>query len=78
MNDFEWHLTTGSYTLMVYPVVYADISRGERSGHWTLRMSLVPQDSREEVCFHEYYKDLTEAMRAAEEIIIRAKLEGKI
>jgi hypothetical protein len=78
MNDFEWHLTTGSYTLMVYPVVYADISRGERSEHWTLRMSLVPQDSGREVNVHEHYKDLIEAMRAAEERIIRAKLEGKI
>lgn len=78
MNDFEWKIGTGGYSLVIVPLVYAYISRGERSEHWTLRMSLVPQDSGREVNVHEHYKDLMEAMRAAEERIILARLEGKI
>ena len=78
MNDFEWYNSGRAISLMIYPSVYADITRSYRVGYWLLRLSIVPQDPREEIKVHQEYKTLGEAKRATEELIVRAKLEGKI
>lgn len=78
MNEFEWFNSGCSLSLAVYPTVYADITRSYRVGYWLLRLSIVTRDSRDEIRLHKDYETLNEAKQAAEELIVRARLEGKI
>lgn len=78
MNDFGWCNSGRAISLMIPPLVYADITRSFRTGYWLLRLSIIFRNGDDEIRVHNEYETFDEAKLAAEEIIIRAKLEGKI
>lgn len=78
MNEFNWQPPTGDCSLIIYPIVYALITRVVDPKPWRLQMSVVTNGLPREIRVWNNYETLEDAKLAAEEIIIRAKLEGKI
>lgn len=84
MSVFQWEFVYGWYSLRGLPNARASVMpqrpwvRGRRVDRWLLRMLLCNEQTGESNELEKLYSTQEKAIQAAEEIIVRAKLEGKI
>ena len=84
MSVFQWEFVFNHYALFNVPCVDASVMlqrplrSGRRVDEWLLRMTIFIGQTGDFERFGNIYNTQEKAMRAAEEIIIRYKLEGKI
>lgn len=84
MSVFQWEFVSGWYALCGLPNVRASVMpqrplvRGRRVDKWLLRMSFYIEQTEDAKAYRNSYKTREKVIQAAEEIILRYKLEGKI
>ena len=84
MSVFQWEFVYGWYALCGLPNARASVMQqrplvhGRRVDKWLLRMLLCNEQTGESNELKKLYSTQEKAIQAAEEIIVRAKLEGKI
>lgn len=84
MSLFKWVFDYNCYVCLDAPCVDASVMlqrplrSGRRVDEWLLRMAIFIEQTGDFESFRNSYKTLKDAKRAAEEAILRYKLEGKI
>ena len=84
MSLFKWVFDYNCYVCLDAPCVDASVMlqrplrNGRRVDEWLLRMSIFIEQTGDFESFRNSYNTREKAMQAAEETIVRAKLEGKI
>ena len=84
MSTFRWEFVFNHYELFSIPNVDATVMLrrplvwGRRVDEWDLRMAFFIEQTGKFEELRKCYNTREEAMRAAEECILRYKLEGKI
>lgn len=84
MSLFKWEFIFNHYELFNVPCVDASVMLqrllrgGRRVDGWFLRMTIFIEQTGDFERFRNSYSTQEKAMRAAEELILRYKLEGKI
>lgn len=84
MSLFKWVFDYNCYVCLDAPCVDASVMlqrplrNGRRVNEWLLCMAIFIEQTGDFESFRNSYKTLKDAKRAAEEAILRYKLEGKI
>lgn len=84
MSLFKWVFDYNCYVCLDAPCVDASVmlqrplKYGRRFDTWRLHMLLCNEQTGESSELKRWYSTLEKAIQAAEGIIVRAKLEGKI
>ncbi len=84
MSLFKWVFDYNCYVCLDAPCVDASVMLqrllrgGRRVDGWFLRMTIFIEQTGDFEHFRNSYSTQEKAMRAAEELILRYKLEGKI
>ena len=84
MSVFHWEFDFNHYALFNVPCVDASVMlqrplrSGRRVDEWLLRMTIFIEQTGDFERFRNIYNTQEKAMQAAEELILRYKLEGKI
>ena len=84
MSLFKWVFDYNCYVCLDAPCVDASVMlqrplrNGRRVDEWLLRMAIFIEQTGDFESFRNSYNTRKKAIQAAEGIIVRAKLEGKI